>query len=95
MSAASAKVNGHSHPVTTEVTSPSAVTTQRMRRAGAKAMQAHQHVAAKAASLIEEIDDLTPVYSPRPKLTQEDSVVTTIEAVIAAHIEQAPGTKEG
>lgn len=62
------------------------VADQRMKGAALRAIEANQRVCSKAKRLMEEIDDLTPVHGvPVTNLSDEDSLVTTVAAVIAAN----------
>jgi hypothetical protein len=49
-------------------------------------MEAHQTVKRKAERLLEEMDEATPAHGiPTTNLSEEDSVVTSVAAVIASH----------
>lgn len=57
-----------------------------MKQAAARAIESHAAVRRKAERLCEELDDLTgPTGVPRVTLSEEDSVVTSVAAVIATH----------
>jgi hypothetical protein len=57
-----------------------------MRSAGVRAIEAHQMVRRKAERLLEEMDEVTPVHGVSiTGLSEEDSVVTSVAAVIASH----------
>lgn len=71
--------NKNSAPVSDQVAD------QRMKGAGLRAIECHQRVASKAARLIEEMEDLTPVHGVPIALSEDDSVVTAISNVLAAN----------
>jgi hypothetical protein len=58
---------------------------QRVRASAKKACEAYERVQRKADALIEELDDVTsPSGIPKIELSDEDSMVIAVEAVIAS-----------
>lgn len=61
------------------------ISEQRMKAAGARSCEAHERVKLLATVLAEELDEVTANGIPRPALDPEDSVVTAVSVLIAAH----------
>lgn len=62
------------------------VSDRRMRSAGVRAVEAYQNLRKKTERLLEEMDEVTPAHGvPTTGLSAEDSVVTSVAAVIASH----------
>ena len=62
------------------------VSDQRMKSAGVRAIEAHRMVREKTERLLEELDAATPSHGvPTTGLSPEDSVVTSVAAVIESH----------
>jgi len=59
------------------------VSNQRMQAAGIRALDAYRAVARKCQVVNEELDDVTPVEGIPVEVSEESSLVTSIEAAIA------------
>lgn len=70
------------------------VVNQKLQACGMRAIEAQERLQRVAQRLTEEIDEVTPVHGvPISGLDDEDSMVTSIEAVMSTSASQRPAER--